>query len=198
MGIKFKKSVFMTFSVMVSQLASLVSYSCFVDPAFDDLDCSIPLKANITELKQVFYSPYENQQYALPTDTVPISDFRFNMEFEFEPINTAKNLGAPGYAYALDCVPVFDVKNISNIQVFLTDFFNELPPGRDISYLLLLPDGSQLSRFRDYSKMEQFLSLKFNFNLSNTRQLNSLVIIYLKNGEQLRLRSTSPYLNNEN
>jgi hypothetical protein len=196
MAYKMKKSALMTVSVMVSQLSLLVIYSCFVDPAFDDPDCRIPIKANIAELKQVFYSPYGNQQYALPTDTVPISDFRFNMEFGFESINTANNLGVQGSAFALDCLPTFDVQNISNIQVFLTAFFNDLPPGRDISYLFLVPDGSQLSRFRDYSKMESFLSLKFNFNFNITQQVNSLVIIYLKNGEQLRLRSTSPFLTN--
>jgi hypothetical protein len=194
MSNKLKKSVFMTISVMVSHLALLVMYSCFVDPAFDDLDCKTPLKANITELKQIFYNPYENLQYALPTDTVPISDFRFNMEFGFESINTAANLRVSGYAYALDCLPTFDVQNISNIQIFLTAFFDDMPPGKDISYLFLLPDGTQLSRFRDYSNMEQFLSLKLNINLINTQQINSLVIIYLKNGEQLRLRSTSPFV----
>lgn len=197
MAIKLKKSGFLSISIMVLHLALLVVYSCYVDPAFDGQNCDFPQKANIMGLKQVFYSPYENQKYALPSDTVSVSDFRFNIEFEFESIGTAHIKGIPGIAYALDCVPKFNVQNISNIQVFLTAFFNELPPGTDISYLFLLPDGTQLSRFRDYSKMEQYLSLRLNVNSVSTQQLNSLVVIYLKNGEQLIIRSTSPYLNSK-
>lgn len=169
-------------------------YSCFVDPSFDNQDCNIPVKSNITALKQVFFGPFQNQQYADSTDTVSITDFRFNMEFEFEAFSKAESEELQQITF--DCAPKFNVQNISNIEIFLTDFFNDLPPGRDIGYLFLLPDGTQLSRFRDFKNMEKFISLRFNTSSGRPQQLNSLVIIYLKNGEQLQMRSTSPYLQN--
>jgi hypothetical protein len=191
---KLRKSGFINIPFLVFHLGLMAMYSCFVDPSIDNQDCDIPVKSNISALKQVFFGPYRNQQYADSSDTVSFADFRFNMEFEFEAFSHAGREELQGIAF--DCAPKYNVQNISNIQVFLTAFFNDLPPGRDVSYLFLLPDGTQLSRFRDYSKMEQFLSLKLNFNSANKQQLNSLVIIYLKNGEQLLMRSTSPYLAN--
>jgi hypothetical protein len=191
---KLRKSGSITIHIVAIQLIFLWLNSCFVDPSFENPDCNIPVKSNFSALKQVFFSPFQNQQYADSADTVSITDFRFNMEFEFEAFSKSESEELQQITF--DCAPKFNVQNISNIEIFLTDYFNELPPGRDIGYLFLLPDGTQLSRFRDFSKMEKFISLRFNTSSVRPQQLNSLVVIYLKNGEQFQMRSTSPYLRN--
>lgn len=191
---KLRKSGSINIPIVVIHLIFLGLNSCFIDPSFDNQDCNIPVKSNISALKQVFFGPYQNQQYADSSDTVSIADFRFNLEFEFEAFSKADSEELQQITF--ECAPKFNVQNISNIEIFLTDFFDDLPPGRDIGYLFLLPDGTQLSRFRDFSKMEKFISLRFNTNSDSTQQLNSLVVIYLKNGEQFQMRSTSPFLQN--
>ncbi|EOZ95518.1 hypothetical protein A33Q_2880 [Indibacter alkaliphilus LW1] len=126
-------------------------------------------------------------------DTVNIEAFRYNFELEFEAIQSAL-IYFPGFSFALDCEPKFNVENISNISIILRENYDDFPAGTDISYLFLLPDGSQLSRFRDFSAMQKFFSLKLDYIPEKSESLETTLIIFLRSGDQIRKASTSPVL----
>lgn len=190
-----KKTALLTITLMVSQLAILILPACYTNPEFDDDLCGITRRANVTKINQVFFSPFSNGSFANENDTVRTEDFRFNIELEFEVLQSAY-YRSPGLCLALDCEPKFNIQNVSNIQVLLRDRFMDFQIRSDISFLLKLPDGTQLSRFRDFSQVGQFLTLTFHGELNGIERMHTDLIVYFKNGEQFKLNSISPYLTN--
>ncbi|PRY87003.1 hypothetical protein [Mongoliibacter ruber] len=190
-----RRSTYLTTVILSLQLLLLIFPSCYTSPEFEDDLCGSIQRANITEISQVFYSPFTNGSFADENDTVQVADFRYNFELHYERLQSSFN-GFPGQCFALDCEPRFEVENISNIQILLLEEFIELAPGTDISYLFQLPDQTQLSRFRDYSQMSQFFTLTFHGSLGQVNRMRTALIVYLKNGEQLRYNSISPFLKN--
>ncbi|WP_009033291.1 hypothetical protein [Indibacter alkaliphilus] len=180
-------------SVFLCQLSILVLVACYTNPEFDDPLCGNIQRSKIQDIKQVFFNPFTNGRFAMEEDTVNIEAFRYNFELEFEAIQSAL-IYFPGFSFALDCEPKFNVENISNISIILRENYDDFPAGTDISYLFLLPDGSQLSRFRDFSAMQKFFSLKLDYIPEKSESLETTLIIFLRSGDQIRKASTSPVL----
>lgn len=168
--------------------------SCHVDPAFENSDCPERIPADLVEVKQVFFSPYKQMRYANSADSVSARDFRYNLEFRFSP-RPSNSTEDEFFSQILEsCHTKFLAQNISNIQIQTKKDFQNFIAGTDISYLFILPDDIQLSRFRDFANMETFLSLRMNIKIENPQRLESRIMVFLRNGEKLEIESISPLL----
>ncbi|WP_194774331.1 hypothetical protein [Pararhodonellum marinum] len=180
-------------------IALLVYVACVGCDDLFDLEelknCPPPLAAEVTGLSQVFYEPFENRNYSTEMDTVPINAFRFNVEIELDDTDFDEAFFI-GQGFSTDCPVYFNFQNLSLIQVILTEPFEDLAKGTDISFLLILPDGTQLSRFRDFSKTDKFITTRLNKNISGLQQLHTETILFFRNGERVEIASTSPVLKN--
>ncbi|TVP53734.1 MAG: hypothetical protein EA341_00700 [Mongoliibacter sp.] len=190
-----KKSTLLTAVLLLFQLQLLILQACYTNPEFEDDLCGVVRRANVIEVSQVFFSPFINGLYSEKEDTVKVEDFRFNFELEYEAIQSS-SLHFPGQCIARDCEPKFNVQNISNIQILLKEPFMDLPPGTDIAYLFRFADGTQLSRFREFNRMSQFFTLTFHGETTRAERMKTDFLIFLRNGEQLKFSSTSPYIIN--
>jgi hypothetical protein len=72
--------------------------------------------------------------------------------------------------------------------------FAGLPTGTDISYLLITPDGEKISELRDFQNVSVYFGTKLNITPSNYSQLKTRTFLFLKNGTQKVVDSTSPFL----
>ncbi len=189
------KIVKSTLAVILVYLSLMVLVSCIENIDSDPFgSCPDPVKGMVKNIEKVFYGPYENGRYADPSDVVAFKDFTFNLELNLEKSNEASlGFSFPGRAYALSCVQLFDVKNLSNIAVILTAPYDGIQTGTDISYLFFVNNGNKrLSEFRDFSKMTQFLGLKLEKAPSTNSQLKTKTVLYLRDGTQKTFESTSP------
>lgn len=190
------KVVSITLSLVAINLLILIISSCVGDdPTFGNPfgDCPAASNANAVDLS-VFYSPFRNSMYSSPTDTVSLDEFAFNFELTPELISSSEKGGFPGQTYALSCAQAFNFKNISNIAVILKSPFNNLPIGTDISYLLILPDKTTLDDLRDFQRTASFFTMKFTVVPSNFSQLHTQTFLFLRDGSQIVVESTSPYI----
>lgn len=190
-----RRSISLTLSFFIGNLLILILFSCLSESALQDPfgDCPEAREAEALDI-QVFYSPYENTTYAVETDTVAFGDFAFNFELTPGLMSDSGKGRFPGQAYALSCIQSFNFTNISNISVILTAPFNDLPIGTDISYLLVLPDGTLLDDLRDFKNVASFFTLDLRVTPANFSQLRTQTILFLRDGSQKVFTSNSPYL----
>ena len=185
----------MTLGLCCGYLLIMLIGSCIesVDPT--NLDgCPRPAEADAVGIKQVFFSPYKNQRYATDSDTVNLADFGFNFELDIQVKENPNSGSLPGQAFALSCIQTFNIRNISNITVILTAPFAGLPIGTDISYLLITPDQKQLSELREFENVSVYFGTSLETKPANYSQLKTRTFLFLKNGTQTFIDSTSPYL----
>jgi hypothetical protein len=190
----FKKAG-LTVGLCFGYLILLTLASCILSEDPENTDgCPKPATADAIGIKQVFYSPYVNQRYASATDTVLLRDFRFNFELEIQ-VKADKDSGSlPGQAFALSCLQTFNIRNISNINVILTAPFAGLPIGTDISYLLVTAENRKISELREFENVSVYFGTSLGITPANYSQLKTRTFLFLKNGTQKFVDSTSPFL----
>ncbi|GAB2485374.1 hypothetical protein [Algoriphagus taiwanensis] len=182
-----------TVSISLAYLSALVIFSCVETPELDDL-CPEPAEADAMGIKDVFYSPYTNQRYSSSSDTVPLSEFRFNFELEIQRKENPSGGSLPGQAFALSCLETFTIRNISNISVILTAPFAGIPVGTDIAYLLETPEGEKLSELRAFEGISVYFGTRLTITPENYSQLKTRTFLFLRNGDRSFIDSSSPYL----
>lgn len=189
------KEVSLTLCLCVGYLLILMTSACIYgeDNGFID-GCPRPKDADALGLKEVFFSPYLNNRYSLAADTVRLSHFGFNFELDIQLKENPNSGSLPGQAFALSCIETFNIRNISNITVVLTAPFAGLPIGTDISYLLFTTDGKRLSDLRDFENVSVYFGTSLKTTPSNFSQLKTRTFLFLRNGTQIFIDSTSPYL----
>lgn len=189
------KKVYLTLGLCLGYLILLMTSACIDGEDTGILDgCPRSKDADATGIKQVFYSPYKQQRYATASDTVDISDFRFNFELEIQVKENQNSGTLPGHAFALSCIQTYTIRNISNISVILTAPFAGLPIGTDISYLLISPDNKPISELREFENISVYFGTSLKTTPSNYSQLKTRTFLFLRNGTQTFIDSTSPYL----
>ena len=171
----------------------LITFSCVDTDLFIE-GCPRPIEANAISLKQVFYSPYENNHYSDSADTVLVKDFRFNFELEIKEKEMANAFEFPGRAFATSCIPSYSIRNISNISVILLAPFAGLPVGTDIGYLLETPEGSKISELKVFEGVSIYFGTKLLITPQNFSQLKTRTFLFLRDGTQTFIDSTSPFL----
>lgn len=179
------------FGLLLIAILQIGSIRCVPDPN-DGLGCPYPTLATLDSIYQVFYSPYFNQRYARSTDTVRFEEFQLNVEFGFARVNT--NTNAYERTYPGACPLLYHVQNISNIELYLTSPYNGLSTGTEVSYLFETPDGTTLSRYRDFKRMNQYLSLKLRERPQQKSQINTRLVVYFRDGSSKSLESMSPFI----
>jgi hypothetical protein len=189
------KRISATAALCLAYLLVLITSSCIELQDSDLIDgCPAPQEADAVGIKKIFFSPYRNQQYASETDTVPLADFRFNFELDILPKAAAGSSELPGRALALSCVGTYNIRNVSNISVVLLEPFAGLPVGTDISYALIADDGKSLSHLRELEGVTVYFSVSLKVATENYSQLKTRTFLFLKDGTQKVLESTSPFL----
>jgi hypothetical protein len=83
---------------------------------------------------------------------------------------------------------------VSNISVVLLEPFAGLPVGTDISYALIADDGKSLSHLRELEGVTVYFSVSLKVATENYSQLKTRTFLFLKDGTQKVLKSTSPFL----
>lgn len=192
--IEFKKAA-LTLCLCMGYLLILMTSACIdgEDSGFID-GCPRAKEADALGIKDVFFSPYLNNRYSTATDTVPLSQFGFNFELDIQLKENPNSGSLPGQAFALSCIETFNIRNISNIMVVLTAPFAGLPIGTDISYLLVTPDNQRLSELREFENVSVYFGTSLRTTPSNFSQLKTRTFLFLRNGKQVFIDSTSPYL----
>lgn len=184
-----------TLGLCLGYLVLLATAACIDSEDTGYLDgCPRPKEADAVGFKQVFFSPYRNERYATALDTVNFSDFGFNFELELVQKEDQNSGALPGQAFALSCIAAYNVRNISNITVILTAPFAGLPIGTDISYLLITPDKKRISELREFENVSVYFGSSLEKKPQNYEQLKTRTFLFLKNGTQTFLDSTSPFL----
>ena len=136
-----------------------------------------------------------NDRYASSSDTVDFEDFFMVLDLEAEVLSEASSTWTFGRAYALSCAPIYNFKNISNIAVTLREPFGSLQAGTDISYLFETIEGTQLSELRDFRGISSLLfGLYFQESPENYSQLSLRIFLFLRDGSQILVDTTSPTL----
>ena len=182
-----------TIGLLGLQLCLLIMWSCIEEPGYIE-GCPRPKVANAIGIKSVFFSPYRNQRYSSATDTVELAQFGFNFELEIQELEAVNTGSLPGRAYALSCIPAYTIGNISNLSVVLLAPFAGLPVGTDISYLLITPEGKKISELREFQNVSVYFGSKLSLTPSNYAQLKTRTFLFLKNGTQKAVDSTSPFI----
>ena len=175
-------------------VALLFLNACSLLPNFEDLTCPNPQPAELEAIQRVFFSPFTQQRFSSESDTVSLENFRYNIELAFKPYrDSIFRVGKEDFLLA-GCNYRFDAINISSIMIINKESFSGILPNNDISFLFELEDGRRLSQFRNFSQMENFLSLKLKVELSKAQSLKTDLIINLTDGTLLKINSTSPVL----
>lgn len=189
------KKVSLTAVLCIGYLLILMTSACIgSEDTGNPQGCPRPKEADATGLKQVFYSPYQNNRYSTASDTVLLSQFGFNFELEIQEKENQNSGSLPGQALALSCIQTYTIRNISNIAVVLTEPFAGLPMGTDISYLLITNDKKRISELREFENVSVYFGTNLSITPSNYSQLKTRTFLFLKNGTQTFIDSTSPYL----
>lgn len=190
------KKVSLTLGICLGYMVLLMASSC-IDGEDNTLNlegCPRPKAADALGIKQVFFSPYRMNRYSTSADTVALAEFGFNFELDIQIQENPNSGSLPGQAYALSCIQAFNIRNISNISVILTAPFAGLPIGTDISYLLLTPDNKRISELREFENVPVYFGTSLQTTPPNYSQLKTRTFLFLKNGTQTFIDSTSPYL----
>lgn len=190
----FKKAIITT-GLCMGYLLIVMTSSCIdtADDGFSDR-CPRPKEADAIGIKEVFFSPYRNQRYSTATDTVPLAEFGFNFELDIAVKENPNSGSLPGQALALSCIETFQIRNISNITVILTAPFAGFPIGTDISFMLITSDKKQIAELRDFGNVSVYFGTSLDTIPANYSQLKTRTFLFLKDGTQTFIDSTSPYL----
>lgn len=191
-----RKNISATLLLTFSYMGLLIFTSCVenIDPFPFDECSKLGALSNLKDF-DVLYQPYENERYSTESDQVKFKDFRFNIRLELEKISKASStINFPGNAYALSCLAIYDIRNVSNISIILSAPYEGIQTGTDISYLFVAQNDIRLSEFRDFSKITNFISLTLQKSPTSKTQLKTKTIIFLKDGTQKLVESTSPTL----
>jgi hypothetical protein len=156
-------------------------------------ECPSPTEAEAVGIKQVFFSPYRNQQYATSTDTVALAAFGFNFELGIVEKDSSITESFPDEVYPT-CTGSFTIRNISNISVILLEPFAGLPIGTDISYALVTPENKKLSQLKEFENVSVYFGTRLLLVPENFSQLKTRTYLFLRDGSQITVDSTSPYL----
>ena len=158
-----------------------------------DICLNVPL-AEAEGIKRVYFGPFQNQKSATAEDTVSVSEFGFNLELS---INTDNNEQLDPFFSNTDrinCQGIYSIRNISNFSVILLEPFEGLAAGTDISFLLLTPSGQSIAQLREFDRVSVYIGTRLNFNPKNISRLKTRTFLFLRDGSQVFLDSTSPYL----
>ena len=190
-----KKKFQATFFLLFSYLFLLILPACIENLDSNPFgECSsIGLKANLIDF-EVFFEPYKNDRYATADDEVNFDDFKLNLKLTLDQISQSSSSNFPGRAYALSCLAIYDVRNVSNIAIILAAPYEGMSIGTDISYLFITQNEIRLSEFRDFSKLSNFISLSLLSPPSSKTQLKTKTIVFFRNGNQQVIETTSPTL----
>lgn len=193
-NINFKK-ISLTAGLCVGYLLIIMTSAC-IDSEDTGISegCPRPKEADAIGLKQVFFSPYLNNRYSSSSDTVLLSQFGFNFELEIREKENQNSGSLPGQALALSCIQTYTIRNISNIAVVLTEPFAGLSIGTDIAYLLITPDKKRISELREFENVSVYFGSNLEITPPNYSQLKTRTFLFLKNGTQTFIDTTSPYL----
>ncbi len=188
------KKTILTLGLCLGYLLLLLPSGCIEggDPEQDG--CPRPTEADAIGIKRVFFSPYQNQRYATAADTVPLSEFGFNLELELRQKEPQASGKFPGQAFALSCLGTYNIRNVSNISVVLLEPFAGLPVGTDISYALLIEGDKKLSQLRKLERVTAYFGTSLSLVPENYSQLTTRTFLFLKDGTQKTIDSTSPHL----
>ncbi|MDF2157672.1 hypothetical protein [Algoriphagus sp. CAU 1675] len=190
------KKAHTTMALVFGYMGLLIFGSCLSETNPDPYNqCPGPRMADAKGLN-VFHAPYTDNHYSTFEDTVLLEDYIFVLEITPEVLKESflKN-SLPGQAYALSCLESYNFRNISNLSVTLTAPFGDLPTGTDISYLFENYNKEMLSKIRDFNNLEPYLGLYFkSVPKENFSQLKTRTYLFLKNGTQIWVDSTSPHL----
>jgi hypothetical protein len=133
-----RKNIQATLLLSFSYMALLVLNACIENVDSNPFgECSkVGLKSNLKDFN-ILYQPYKNGKSSTEADKVIFMDFRFNFSLTIEQISqSSSTFSFPGNAYALSCVALYDVRNISNTPIILAAQYEGIQKGTDISYLL--------------------------------------------------------------
>lgn len=155
--------------------------------------CPPAIPAAAVGIEEVYFSPFKNQRSATSSDTVPLSQFGYKFKLNVSRIQ-ASDLDEDWSATQDFCEETFQIRNISNISVVLTAPFAGLPIGTDISYALITPNGKNISQLREFENVSVFFGSKLNLRPAPFSQLKTRIFVFLRDGRQASLESTSPYL----
>lgn len=184
-----------TLALCFGYLFLMVLVSCVEEPnPYTFGKCPDPVKANFEDL-EVNFTPFIDDRFAVESDTVLITDFSMILNFKPEETTTGKLLNTfPGKAYALSCALVYNFSNISNISITLTEAFGNLQNGSDITFLFEDYAGKKLSELKDFKAIPSFMGFNFAGEIENYSKLKFRTIVFLKNGTQIVVNSSSPTL----
>lgn len=184
-----------TFSLCLGYLSLMVIVSCVEEPdPYPFGKCPDPIDATLQDLN-VNFTPFIDDRYAIESDTVSFDEFSLVLEFKPEEITSIFNSNSfPGKAYALSCALAYNFSNISNISVTLNEAYGNLQNGMNITYLFEDSAGKKLSELKDFKSIPGFLGFNFKGEVENYSKLKFRTTIFLKNGSQIVVNSTSPTL----
>ena len=189
------KKLSLTTGLCLGYLLLLVTASCINSEDSDIFEgCPRPVEADAVGIKQVFFSPYRNQRYSFASDTVSFLEFGFNFELEIQVKEDQNSGSVPGQALPLSCIQTFNIGNISNISVILTEPFAGLPIGTDISFLLITPNNKLISDLKDFKNVSVYFGTELKITPANFSQLKTRTFLFFRNGTQTFFDSTSPIL----
>ena len=190
------KRVKMTVAMISSYLSMLIFVACVEDPEINPFgECGGPKKVNATGLN-LFYEPYNNNQYANESDTVRVENFGIYLRIDSEPLADASYPTStfPGKAYGLSCAPNLDFQNITSISITLLAPYGGKAAGTNITSLVTTHDDVKLSDLREFKHSMGQYKLTVNLIPENNSQLNTRTVLKLKNGTDKIIESTSPVL----
>ena len=158
-----------------------------------DICLNVPT-AQAVGIKKIYYGPFTNQQAAQPQDTVSLEDFGFNLELDLLAADIPSANPIFSNSNQVACQGIYTITNISNISVILNESFSGIPAGTDISYLFITPEGQSIAQLRTFDRVSAYIGAKLNFRPANYSQLNTRTFLFLRDGTQVFLDSTSPFL----
>jgi hypothetical protein len=192
-NLRSNKKLWLTLAMGFLYGSVLILSSCLENEYYIE-GCPLPKEADAIGVKQVFYGPYTNQRYATASDTISLKDFSFNIEIEVQEKKSAFLSSFPGKTFALSCMPSYSIRNISNISVILLEPFAGLPTGTEIGFLLETLERNKLSELRVFEGISVYFGTSLKITPANNSQLKTRTFLFLKNGKQYSLDSTSPVL----
>lgn len=184
-----------TLALCFGYLFLMVLVSCVEEPnPYTFGKCPDPVKAIFEDL-EVNFTPFIEDRYAVESDTVSTTDFSIVLNFKPVESTAAKLLNSfPGKAYALSCLLVYNFSNISTISITLTEAYGDLQNGSDITYLFEDYAGKKLSDLKDFKAIPAYMGFNFTGVIENYSKLKFRTHVFLKNGTQIVVNSSSPTL----
>ncbi|MGY6559918.1 MAG: hypothetical protein ACXIT9_11630 [Nitritalea sp.] len=202
-------------------LESLFAACSFTPPLLPD-DCFTAQQTDLVRIDDVLFGPLRQERWLTSADTVSAQQLFLNLAFGFaldavedeEVVNPltaslfsrhvadalSRSLANEiGYFFLqdnrrLDCSPIFQVQNVSNIRIFLLSPFEDLQIGDDISFLFVRNDGSTVQRWRDFSRTSRFNQLRLTRIPSTPARLQLRFEVFTTTGESFEWAGITPVI----